>query len=124
MAESTTRESSTYAGGCHCGAVRFEVKTALNPVISCNCSICDKTGALLTFAPAADFTLLQGADNLSDYQFNKKVIHHLFCKTCGVRSFSRGVDPEGRDMVAVNVRCLDGIDLAAITPMPYDGRSL
>lgn len=117
-------ESTRHAGGCHCGAVRFEVMTALQPVVSCNCSICAKSGALLTFAPAADFTLLQGADHLSDYQFNKKVIHHLFCRTCGIRSFSRGLDPRGREMVAVNVRCLDDVDLTALAPMPYDGRSL
>ena len=117
-------ESKAHNGGCHCGRVRYEVKTALETVISCNCSICQKTGMILTFVPAQDFTLVSGESELTDYQFNKKVIHHLFCSNCGVRSYGRGMGPGGREMVAINVRCLDNIDLASITPMPFDGKSL
>lgn len=117
-------ESKTYAGGCHCGKVRYEVTTDLQPVISCNCSICSKKGAFLTFVPESRFKLLSGQDTLTDYQFNKKVIHHLFCSTCGVTSFARGIDPQGQPMVALNVRCLDGIDLEALKPMHFDGRSM
>ncbi len=117
-------ESKAHNGGCHCGRVRYEVKTALETVISCNCSICQKSGAWLTFVPAQDFTLISGEAELADYQFNKKVIHHLFCSNCGVRSYGRGMGPDGREMVAINVRCLDDIDLSSITPMPFDGKSL
>ncbi len=115
--------AKTWTGGCHCGQVRYEVTSELTPVISCNCSICLKSGTLLAFLPASRFKLLTGEASLSDYQFNKKIIHHLFCKSCGVRSFSRGKGPDGSDMVAINVRCLDDIDLTAITPMAYDGKS-
>lgn len=116
-------DKKTYTGGCHCGAVRYTAATALEPVIACNCSICTKAGYWLTFVPESDFQLLSGADNLSDYQFAKKQIHHLFCKTCGVRSFARGSAPDGTAMIAINVRCLDGVDLSAVTPLPYDGKS-
>jgi hypothetical protein len=115
---------TTYAGGCHCGAVRFRVATKLETVVTCNCSICSKTGALLTFVPAAQFELLGGEEALGDYQFGKKRVHHLFCKRCGVRPFGRGVRPDGNEVVAVNVRCLDGVDLAALAPKPFDGKSL
>ena len=67
-----------YTGGCHCGKVRFEVDMDLKEVISCNCSMCAKRGSLLAFVPEENFTLLSGEDALTDYQFNKKVIHHLF----------------------------------------------
>lgn len=117
-------ETRSYAGGCHCGKVRFEVEADLSQLIACNCSICQKTGSILAFAPAAKFKLVSGEDQLSDYQFNKKVIHHLFCKTCGIRSFARGTAPDGTETVAINVRCLDGIDAASLKPTPYDGRSL
>ena len=114
----------THAGGCHCGAVRFQARLDLErPVISCNCSMCGRSGTLLTFIPAADFTLLSGETALTDYQFNKHVIHHLFCKACGVQSFARGKGPDGNEMVAINARCLDGVDVAALKPAPYDGRS-
>lgn len=115
---------SEYQGGCHCGRVTFRVKTDLATTVTCNCSICQKSGTILTFVPTSDFELLSGADNLSDYQFNRKVIHHLFCKTCGIRSFSRGRKPDGGEMVAVNVRCLDDIDLASLSPRSFDGRRL
>jgi hypothetical protein len=116
-------ETKTYAGGCHCGKVRYEVKTDLSPLISCNCSICSKTGAILTFVPVGQFTLLQGEGELTDYQFNKHVVHHLFCKTCGIRSFAHGKGPDGQEMRAINVRCLEGVDIDALTPMKYDGKS-
>ena len=64
------------------------------------------------------------ADELVDYRFNKKVVHHLFCPTCGVGSFSRGERPDGAQMVAINVRCLDGVDLDALTITKFDGASL
>lgn len=115
---------SKYSGGCHCGEVRYEVDADLGRVISCNCSICQKRGALLTFVPAPQFTMLAGEDQLTDYQFNKKTLHHLFCRKCGVGSFVRGRGPDGSDMVAINVRCLDDVDLDALIPTPFDGRSM
>jgi hypothetical protein len=111
-------------GSCHCGAVRYEVELEIGDVISCNCSICRRTGALLAFVGEGAFSLQQGEDALQDYQFNRHVIHHLFCKTCGVRSFGRGVAPDGSKMVAINVRCLDGVDLDALKLQRYDGASL
>lgn len=116
-------ETKTYTGGCHCGKVRYEVTVRLDPVISCNCSICSKTGTLLSFTPADQFELLSGDDNLTDYQFNKMHIHHLFCSTCGVRSFGRGKGPNGTEMRAINVRCLDDVDISALTLTPFDGKS-
>ncbi len=116
-------EAKTYAGGCHCGAVRFEATAALDRVVSCNCSHCSAKGLLLTFIGAGQFALKSGEADLVDYQFNKKVIHHLFCRQCGAQSFARGRAPDGSDMVALNVRCLDGVDLSGLTITPIDGRS-
>lgn len=118
-------ETRTFAGGCHCGAVRYSVVTGVNPpVISCNCSICSKKGSLLSFVPADDFKLHSGKDAVSDYLFNTRNIHHLFCKTCGVESFATGTAPNGAKMVAINVRCLDGFDLDSLEPVKYDGKSM
>lgn len=116
-------EEKSYEGGCHCGAVRYRVTMALDRAITCNCSICQKTGTVLSFVPAARFSLLQGEDALTDYQWGKKRIHHLFCRRCGVRSFARGAMPDGTPMAAVNVRCLDGVDLDAVATTRFDGRS-
>ena len=113
-----------YQGGCHCGKVRFEVEADLGQVVACNCSICTKHGLLLTFVGGDKFKLVSGERELTGYQFNKKEIHHLFCRSCGVESFARGTAPDGREMVAINVRCLDRIDLDALTTAPFDGKSL
>jgi hypothetical protein len=59
-----------------------------------------------------------------DYLFNRQVIHHLFCSTCGVESFARGKTNDGRDVIAINVRCLEGVDISALNPSPFDGRSM
>jgi hypothetical protein len=112
-----------YSGGCQCGKVRYDVAMELGEVISCNCSRCSRLGSLLAFAPAQDFKLITGDDATTEYQFNKHVIHHLFCSTCGVQSFARGRRPDGIEMVAINVRCLDGVDLDALKVRKFDGRS-
>lgn len=117
-------ETKTYAGGCHCGNVRYEVKTNLGQVVACNCSICTKRGFLWIFAKPQQFTLRKGEDGQAEYLFNKHIIHHLFCKECGVESYARGKGPDGSDTVAINVRCLDGVDLAALKTVPLDGKSL
>jgi hypothetical protein len=117
-------EAKRYTGGCHCGAVRYEIDADLTQVIACNCSICTKHGLLLTFTPADRFRLVAGQEQVQDYQFNKHVIHHQFCPTCGVEPFARGKNPDGLEMIAINVRCLDGIDVGALKPMPIDGKSL
>jgi hypothetical protein len=117
-------ELQRYEGGCHCGKVRYAVQLDLSkPVVSCNCSICAKSGTLLAFTGAEHFELQSGEQELADYQFGKKSIHHLFCRGCGVRSFARGQGPDGKEMRAVNVRCLDGVDVGALQLYPFDGKS-
>jgi hypothetical protein len=118
-------ETQQHRGGCHCGAVRYAVDLDLTqPVVQCNCSICSKRGWLLAFAPRSAFRLEAGDRATTDYQFGKKTIHHRFCATCGVASWGHGASPDGAEMVAVNVRCLDDVDIAALTIAPFDGKSL
>lgn len=117
-------ESKAYQGGCHCGRVRFEATTDLAMIGQCNCSICAKRGALWAFVKTPQFKLLQGKDALTDYQFAKKKIHHLFCESCGIGSFSQGLAPNGEETYAVNVRCLDEVDASAMKITPFDGKSL
>lgn len=123
MAETKTSTRS-YRGGCHCGAVRYTVETDLAQVIECNCSHCSRKGFLLTFVGPDQFELTAADDALTEYRFNTHAIEHVFCKTCGVQSFARGKAPQsGQEMRAVNVRCLEDVDLAALTITPVDGKS-
>lgn len=121
--------TKTYKGGCHCGQVRFEVDLDLSQGTGqCTCSICHKAGWWGTVIKPAAFRLLSGEDNLTDYQFNTRAGHNLFCKTCGIRSFGRGyVEQIGGDYVSINVRCLEGADaeadLRAATVTLRDGKN-
>lgn len=115
-------ETRTYTGGCHCGKIRYEVTTELDKVISCNCSHCMKRGMLPSFVPASRFRLTAGEGELSEYRFNTRKIAHLFCRDCGIESFATGEGPDGMKMVAVNARCLDGVDVDALTLTPFNGR--
>jgi hypothetical protein len=114
----------TYTGGCQCGAVRYRVEAEIGKVISCNCSRCQKLGSLLAAADAADFMLLSGEGATTDFQFNKHVIHHPFCSTCGIESYAYGKGRGGKDMVMINVRCLDGVDPDSFEVTKFDGKSL
>lgn len=117
-------EAKTHKGSCHCGKVRYEVTAAFDqPALSCNCSICQRKGTLLSFVPADSFRLISGRDDVTDYQFGTKNIHHLFCATCGVTSFATGTAPDGSRMVAINMRCLEDVDLKTLQIMEFDGRS-
>jgi hypothetical protein len=113
----------THTGSCHCGAVRYEVATDLASVIACNCSMCGRAGTLLAFVTADKFKLLSGEDALTDYQFNKHVIHHTFCKVCGIKPFAKGKDRQGNETRAINVRCLEGVDIDKLNVHQYDGKN-
>ena len=110
-----------YSGGCHCRAIRFEVEANENITCQdCNCSICSKSGYLHLIVPKSKFKLLQGKDNLTTYTFDSGEAKHLFCKTCGIKSFYiPRSNPDGFD---INVRCLDKQPLE-ITIEQFDGKN-
>jgi len=111
---------TTYEGGCHCGAVRFEVRVREHRALACNCTICAKKGMINLIVPPEDFTLLAGEDALETYRFNTGQARHRFCRTCGVHPFSRPRSHPGQ--FDVNLRCLDGEALARFTIEPFDGQ--
>ncbi len=117
-------DTKTFTGGCQCGAVKFEARIALEKVVTCNCSRCQKLGSMLAFIPVADFNLLYGEDDLKHFTFNKHKIDHTFCKGCGIQSFAKAKAPDGSDVIAINARCLDDVDLSKLTIIHYDGKSI
>jgi len=106
-------------GGCHCGAVRFEVEGAPTTVLVCNCSICTKKAYLHWIVPAADVRVVSGADALTTYRFNTGVAQHHFCRICGCAPFY--VPRSDPDKLDVNARCLDDVDLGALAVETFDG---
>ena len=109
-------------GGCHCGAVRFEVETSENPVISeCNCSICSKAGYLHLIVPEEKFRLVSGLESLSTYTFGTGVAKHYFCKACGIKSFY--VPRSNPNGFSVNFRCLDETAALKFSIKPFNGQN-
>lgn len=113
----------THHGSCHCGQVRFDVEGEIDSALSCNCSICQRKGSLLWFVPRDQLRVTSGEQALATYTFNRHVIKHRFCPTCGIHPFGEGVDPQGNAVAAINIRCLEDIDLDAVPVQHYDGRS-
>ncbi|NMO15767.1 GFA family protein [Pyxidicoccus fallax] len=129
MSENTQQTPSpsnvkTYAGSCHCGAVRFEAELDLTgPMNRCNCTICTKMGgAGLTIKPSA-FRLVSGEEHLGRYAVGDSPNYRSFCKRCGVQCYGAGDVPQlGGAFASVNINTLDGIDPSKLTYQYWDGR--
>ena len=112
---------ATYKGGCHCGRVRFRVTGDLDETVYCNCSLCGMKGYLHLIVPPQQFECLSGGSELSTYQFGTNTAKHTFCRVCGVHPFY--VPRSDPDKIDVNVRCLDGVDAASLSPKSFDGQN-
>ncbi|TJZ73528.1 GFA family protein [Chitiniphilus eburneus] len=113
-----------YHGSCHCGRIAYEVESEpVEQVLDCNCSICQRRGHLLFFVPRQNLRLATPEGDITTYTFNTHRIRHHFCPVCGCGPFGTGTDPHGNEIAAINARCLEDIDLAALKRQPYDGRS-
>jgi hypothetical protein len=108
-----------YRGSCHCGRVTFEMQAKLDYVVNCNCSLCRRRGALWHPASEANLRILTGEAELALYQFNTMRAKHYFCRHCGIHPFTRPrLDPT---RWAVNVNCIDGLDLSSVEVRTFDG---
>lgn len=112
----------TYLGKCHCGAVSFEVDTDLTSTFRCNCSFCVRRGAVINKVPAEQFRLLAGETVLTRYG-SRDFSKHFFCSRCGIQCFTR-ITRDDESSVAVNVGCLEDVDLETLEPRLFDGANL
>lgn len=111
-----------HRGGCHCGRVRFAVRAPADITVGyCNCSICSMSGYQHMIVPAEAFTLLEGENSLTNYQFLTGTARHYFCRHCGIKSFY--VPRSHPDGVSVNVRCLDAGTVNSVNRRDFDGRN-
>jgi hypothetical protein len=111
-------------GSCHCGKVAYRIDAEPREAMACNCSICHRKGYLLFFTTPDTFVLETPRSEISVYTFKSHNIRHQFCKTCGCAPFSEGTGQDRKPMLAINLRCAEGIDLAAVKITEFDGASL
>lgn len=115
--------ATKYQGSCHCGKVAFEVEGTVDSGLACNCSMCHRRGSLLWFVPRGALRLTTPEADAATYTFHRHVIRHRFCPACGIHPFGEGVDPKGQPVAAVNLRCVEGLDLGSVPVHHYDGRA-
>ncbi|MBK6613873.1 GFA family protein [Ottowia sp.] len=113
-----------YQASCHCGQNRLSFEGDINEVLACNCSMCQRRGSLLWFTPREGLQLQTPEDASRSYTFHKHAIRHRFCPTCGIHLYGEAPSPQGVPMAAINVRCVEDIDLAAIPVRHFDGRAV
>lgn len=122
-AVNTQAHTPNHTGSCHCGAVKFEVRTTLVPATRCNCSLCRRKGALMSpVFSVDDLHIVEGAEALAMYQFNTRAAQHFFCKICGIYPFHQ--TRKDARLWRVNLGCLDGVDAYALESVIADGASL
>lgn len=122
MSGAEEHELVLHRGGCHCGAVRFEVEAeSVIEAHDCNCSICQKSGYLHLIVSADRFRLIAGTDELTEYTFNTKTARHYFCRICGIKSFY--VPRSNPDGISVNVRCLEPETIEQLRVLEFDGQN-
>lgn len=112
-----------HKGSCHCGAIEYEVDGTFDEVSECNCSHCSRKGYLLWFVPRETVRLARPDAAMATYRFNRHVIDHHFCPNCGCAPFGFSTAPDGTATAAINIRCIEGVDLAAVKRVPVDGKS-
>lgn len=113
-----------YKGSCHCGKVAFAVEGELTGAVACNCSICSRKDSLLWCVPRDKLRLPTSEEGIGTYTFNKHVIEHRFCQTCGIHPFGEDVDSKGNRMAYINIRCLEDVELTSVPVQNFDGRSM
>jgi len=112
-----------HQGGCHCGAVRYQVRIDVGQGGRCNCSICNKLGQLGGIVKPDAFQLLSGEDSVTKYTWRNKLTHRAFCKHCGVHCYGAGHVAElGGDFVSINLNTLDDVDPLDVKVVYWDGR--
>jgi hypothetical protein len=105
--------------------VAFEVEGEIDSALACNCSICRRKGSLLWFVPMKQFDLKTPGESAATYLFNKHAIKHRFCTNCGIHPYAEAIHPKtGEPTAAINIRCLDGVDLDALKVVHFDGASI
>jgi hypothetical protein len=115
---------TAHTGSCHCGNIAFTFEGSIDQALECNCSICARKGSLLHFCPQTAFSLTTPEAAISTYKFNTHRIAHRFCATCGIAPFAQATDKAGNPTVAINLRCVDGVDPGTLNIRKFDGRSL
>ncbi len=108
---------------CHCGLIQAEIKIDnIEKTLKCNCSICKRKGAIMSFVKNDDFKIIKGKDKLKTYKFHTEVAKHFFCSVCGI--YTHHNPRSNPSMTGFNIGCIDELDNVELKDIPVnDGKN-
>ena len=109
----STKIQKNHRATCHCGRVELQIKFPNGMVdpVRCDCSICRMRGAIWSYVPLEDLTVVEGKEFLTLYTFNTHTAKHYFCSCCGI--YTHHQSRAWPDKFDFNIACLEGVN-------PYD----
>jgi hypothetical protein len=105
----------------------------IDHVRECDCSICRRRGALNFRVAREALRLLSPIEEMTIYRWGSMTAEDYFCRTCGILPFrrpgaltrsERAAGMPEFDGWAINVRCLEGIELASLPRVGVEGGKL
>lgn len=98
--------STSFNGGCLCGAIRYEVSAEPIMMFNCHCRDCQRTtGSAFTpvvYVPAKAFKITKGSPRYYSTSSNMGGNKRGFCPECGSRLFG-GVSETGQGITAASL---------------------
>lgn len=110
----------TLTGGCHCGNVRIEFRTAKAPAgltpWACDCSFCMKHGAAYVADRGGSLAMeIKDPDTMNEYRQGSRSARCVVCRSCGVL-VAVLFDADDGTFGTINYRCFDaGTEFGAPT---------
>ncbi len=106
---------------CHCGNVEVEINDLPESLTSCNCSICNRYGALWGYYKAAEVVVKTNMSELKTYTWGDEYIDFHHCGNCGCVTHYTSRPKSDMDRVGVNFRMFDRELVTNISKRHFDG---
>ncbi len=106
---------------CHCGNVSATIRTLPASLVSCNCSICRRLGALWAYYSPSDVKLTVRDGDTATYVWGPGYIAFHHCPTCGCTTHYTSTGKTKGERVGLNCRMLDPGITEALPIRYFDG---
>ena len=124
---------------CHCGATRITLPRLPTEGKSCNCSFCQRTGAVWAYFEEGELEF-NSLDSDKIYSASGGMNEHHFCANCGIHTWGSSPDwasvynadgtPKGEPgampstrTFAINLNAVDSLDWSKLKIEKMDGRN-
>ena len=106
---------------CHCGNLKLVTHELPSSMTSCNCSICDRLGALWAYYDLDNVELVSGDQRKNEYSWGEKTITYHRCGECGCTTHYTSTESDGSELIAINCRMAPLSKIGNIPVRAFDG---